>query len=264
MYPGSPAARSGSKRGRVRCLPRQPAAPRRRSWTASRCGGSSRAGRATRQWVDQTTTMLDPCNETLSGVLVRSAPGGRLCSEVSMHAEVMSSVMLSLLHGFRLKVGWRQVPLMCSSQRLVALLALKEQPPSRSCVAGTLWPETTDARANANLRSSLWRVQQSCESVVVASPQRLRLAHGVIVDQHEAVQAAQRMRCVSGSRQPGATERLSRQAWLPSGRSRYARARIKCWSKCTSLRATDSRRPASTRIAAVSCKASWAWNHHPA
>jgi DNA-binding SARP family transcriptional activator len=110
-----------------------------------------------------------------------------------MHAEVISNVMLHLLHGFTLRVGWRSVPLMWSSQRLVALLALREQPPSRAYVAGTLWPETTDTRANANLRSSLWRVQRACGRLVVSSSQRLWLAPGVIVDLQEAILAAYRM-----------------------------------------------------------------------
>jgi DNA-binding SARP family transcriptional activator len=110
-----------------------------------------------------------------------------------MYAEVISNVMLHLLHGFALKVGWRSVPLMWSSQRLVALLALREQPPSRAYVAGTLWPETTDTRANANLRSSLWRVQQACGKLVVSSSQRLCLAPGVVVDLQEAILAAYRM-----------------------------------------------------------------------
>jgi DNA-binding SARP family transcriptional activator len=110
-----------------------------------------------------------------------------------MHAEVISNVMLHLLHGFTLKVGWRSVPLMWSSQRLVALLALREQPPSRAYVAGTLWPETTDTRANANLRSSLWRVQQACGKLVVSSSQRLCLAPGVVVDLQEGVLTAYRM-----------------------------------------------------------------------
>lgn len=110
-----------------------------------------------------------------------------------MHADVVSAVMLHLLHGFTLRVGWRPVPLMWSSQRLVALLALMERPLSRAYVAGTLWPETTDARAGANLRSSLWRVQQTCGDLVASSSQRLCLAPGVGVDLQEAVLGAHRM-----------------------------------------------------------------------
>jgi DNA-binding SARP family transcriptional activator len=110
-----------------------------------------------------------------------------------MHAEATSKTMITILHGFALKVGWTPVPLMWSAQRLVAFLALREQPPSRACVAGTLWPETTDVRANANLRSSLWRVQRACGKLVVASPQRLCLAPGVVVDLQEGIRIAHRM-----------------------------------------------------------------------
>ena len=110
-----------------------------------------------------------------------------------MQAEVLSKVTLTLLQGFTLKVGWELVPLMWSAQRLVALLALTELSPGRAYVAGTLWPETTDTRANANLRSSLWRVQRACGRLVVASSQQLCLAPGVAVDLQEAVAVAYRM-----------------------------------------------------------------------
>jgi len=110
-----------------------------------------------------------------------------------MHADAMSAVMLNLLQGFSLTVGWKAVPLIWSCQRLLALLALREVPPSRAYVAGTLWPETTDARANANLRSSLWRVQRACGRLVVSSSRQLCLASGVGVDLKEAVPAAHRL-----------------------------------------------------------------------
>jgi DNA-binding SARP family transcriptional activator len=110
-----------------------------------------------------------------------------------MQAEVLSNVTLTLLQGFMLKAGWKLVPLMWSAQRLVALLALTELSPSRAYVAGTLWPETTDARANANLRSSLWRVQRACGRLVVASSQQLCLAPSVAVDLQGAVAVAYRM-----------------------------------------------------------------------
>jgi len=110
-----------------------------------------------------------------------------------MRVEVIRSVTLKLLLGFSLKADWKPVPLIWSAQRLVALLALTEQPPSRACVAGTLWPETTEARANANLRSSLWRVQRACGRLVIALPQRLVLAPEVTVDVHSAITGAHRM-----------------------------------------------------------------------
>jgi DNA-binding SARP family transcriptional activator len=110
-----------------------------------------------------------------------------------MHVEVLSTAIITLLHGFTLKIGMKPVPLMWSSQRLVALLALIQPPPSRMFVAGTLWPETTDGRAGANLRSAVWRVQRSCDQLIIASPQRLCLASEVLIDLQDAVAAAYRM-----------------------------------------------------------------------
>jgi len=110
-----------------------------------------------------------------------------------MHAEIISPLILSLLHAFGLKIGMRPVALTWSAQRLVAFLALKPQMLSRTYVAGALWPETTDARANANLRSSLWRVQRSCGGIVNVSPQHLSLASEVVVDFQSAEACAYRI-----------------------------------------------------------------------
>jgi DNA-binding SARP family transcriptional activator len=110
-----------------------------------------------------------------------------------MHAEVLSTAIVTLLHSFTVKVGMKPVPLMWSSQRLVALLSLMQPPANRMFVAGTLWPESTDGRAGANLRSAVWRVQRSCDQLIVASPQRLCLAPQVVIDLQNAVAAAHRM-----------------------------------------------------------------------
>lgn len=67
-------------------------------------------------------------------------------------------MLLELLDGFRLQIRSRTVELSDMSQRLVALIALGGHPLCRSLAAGTLWPEKTEARAAANLRSSLWRL----------------------------------------------------------------------------------------------------------
>lgn len=65
---------------------------------------------------------------------------------------------LDLLDGFRLSAKAEPVELSDTAQRLVAFVALGGRPLCRSLVAGTLWPEKTEARASANLRSSLWRL----------------------------------------------------------------------------------------------------------
>lgn len=74
---------------------------------------------------------------------------------------------LELLENFRLFVRDREVPVPDGTQRLVALLALKGRPLRRSLVAGTLWPEKSEPRASANLRSSLWRLHGASPGVDV-------------------------------------------------------------------------------------------------
>ena len=70
-------------------------------------------------------------------------------------------ISLELICGFRLTVGDEQVPVPDAAQRLLALLALKGQGLSRSLIAGTLWPEKTEYRATANLRSCIWRLHRA-------------------------------------------------------------------------------------------------------
>jgi DNA-binding SARP family transcriptional activator len=53
-----------------------------------------------------------------------------------------------------------------------------------------LWPETTTIRANANLRSALWRAQRSCGRLIVASTQDIALDDGVVIDYRVAMSRA--------------------------------------------------------------------------
>jgi DNA-binding SARP family transcriptional activator len=114
--------------------------------------------------------------------------GGR-----TLESEHAPTIQLSLLRGFELRVAQRPVALVSSAQRLVAFLALRDKPLSRAHVAGTLWPETTTSRANANLRSSLWRVQRSCRQLISASARHLVLTPGIGVDVRSAIAYAQRL-----------------------------------------------------------------------
>ncbi|MFL6143728.1 MAG: BTAD domain-containing putative transcriptional regulator [Labedaea sp.] len=67
-------------------------------------------------------------------------------------------VCVRLLDGFQLWVADRCVPVMPSSQRLLAYLALRDGAVTRAAVAAALWPEATERRAAACLRSALWRL----------------------------------------------------------------------------------------------------------
>jgi DNA-binding SARP family transcriptional activator len=110
-----------------------------------------------------------------------------------MGYETAPEIRLCLLRGFEVRVDEHPVPLIWSGQRLVAFLALKDRPLTRSYVAGMLWPETTAIKASASLRSALWRAHQSCSSIIDASAQQLALGTTVVVDFRRAIASAQRL-----------------------------------------------------------------------
>lgn len=95
---------------------------------------------------------------------------------------------LSLLGGWQLVVDGDVVVLGGREQRLCALLALTGTR-ARAQVAGTLWPESTDARALASLRRAVAQTHQRCPGLLVADRTSVALATDVEVDVH-ALQAA--------------------------------------------------------------------------
>lgn len=92
---------------------------------------------------------------------------------------------LRLLNGFELVSKGSLIALPMSAQRLVALLALHDRPLMRSFVAGTLWLNTSEERAHANLRSTLWRLRRCDGGLVEARGQQLRLGVDIEVDLRE-------------------------------------------------------------------------------
>jgi DNA-binding SARP family transcriptional activator len=103
------------------------------------------------------------------------------------------SVSLSLLDAFELRCDGELVSLPPSAQRLRALLALHDRPLLRPFVAGTLWLDTPDERASANLRSSLWRLNRPGPRLVDATSVQLRLAPDVRVDVRETASLAHQL-----------------------------------------------------------------------
>jgi DNA-binding SARP family transcriptional activator len=102
-------------------------------------------------------------------------------------------VKLALLNSFELRCGSDPVPLPPSAQRLLALLALHERPVRRLHVAGTLWVDTPEERAAANLRSSLWRLNRPGPRLVETAGLQLRLDPRVRVDVRESAALAHRL-----------------------------------------------------------------------
>ncbi|MEW2051335.1 BTAD domain-containing putative transcriptional regulator [Streptomyces sp. NPDC005476] len=99
------------------------------------------------------------------------------------------ALVLSLLGPFRLEAGNQEIRLPIGAQRVLALLALQGRM-SRSRLAGTLWPDSTEDRARACLRTSLWRANQASRGVVSVTSTTADLSPAVTVDVQRLVQEA--------------------------------------------------------------------------
>ncbi|WP_439937528.1 AfsR/SARP family transcriptional regulator [Nocardia sp. N13] len=98
---------------------------------------------------------------------------------------------LSLLGGWQLVVDGETVVLGGREQRLCALLALTGTR-ARAQVAGTLWPESTDARALASLRRAVAQTHQRCPGLLSADRTSVGLAPDVATDVDELRAAVSR------------------------------------------------------------------------
>lgn len=147
----------------------------------------------------------------------------------------VGTVQLALVEGFELTNNGHEVLLPVAAQRLLAFLALHDRPLLRLHVATVLWPDTSERRSSANLRSTLWRLQRPGCPVVQATAKHLRLAPGVLVDIRELTRLANEL--VAGSIDMGAVDyaKLYRRGellgdwyedWLMIERERFRQLRV--------------------------------------
>jgi len=101
-------------------------------------------------------------------------------------------VQLCLLGAFELVSDRVPVRLPLSAQRVVAFVALHERSLPRAHVAGSLWLDSPDDRAGANLRSALWRIHRVEPRLIEVSDRQLQLSDEVQVDLREAEAVARR------------------------------------------------------------------------
>ena len=95
-------------------------------------------------------------------------------------------VRIRLLGRFELTTGNRPLRVTPAGERLLAYLAIRPDPVGRYAVASALWPDCTDVRAAANLRSTLWRLPGHNQAeVVTSSAGRIALMPAVSVDIHD-------------------------------------------------------------------------------
>jgi DNA-binding SARP family transcriptional activator len=105
-----------------------------------------------------------------------------------------SSLEVRVLGTFRFWAQGSALPaVLGGSQRLLALLGLRDRALMRASVAGILWPESTEDHAYSSLRSALGRLSRLTRDAVVVTPLDLCLADDVSVDIRESRALAHRL-----------------------------------------------------------------------
>ena len=105
-----------------------------------------------------------------------------------------ASLEVCVLGTFRFWAEGSALPaVLGGSQRLLALLSLRDRALMRASVAGTLWPESTEEHAYSSLRSALGRLSRMTRVAVVVTPLDLCLADDVTVDIRESRALAHRL-----------------------------------------------------------------------
>jgi DNA-binding SARP family transcriptional activator len=101
-------------------------------------------------------------------------------------------IRLSLLDSFSLEQDGRTLSTPQSTRRVVAFLGVRGRA-SRAEIAGTLWPEVSEAKAHASLRSALWRLHRLTSRPAVVGREVLSLATAVDVDVRTLVATTRRV-----------------------------------------------------------------------
>ena len=98
------------------------------------------------------------------------------------HPAALAALAVRVLGGFELWRSDEHVALPVFAQRLIAFLAVRERPQLRTATACTLWLDTTEDRASANLRTALWKIRQIDENVIHVNGNYLSLSSAADVD----------------------------------------------------------------------------------
>jgi DNA-binding SARP family transcriptional activator len=119
-----------------------------------------------------------------------AGPGGEAESgSFGVTERSSTTAELRLIGGFEFRFGGWPVRVGAAAQRLLALLAVRDQSTSRYQAAGMLWPDFAAERAAANLRSVMWRLQRSYPCFDTSCGD-LRLVNSIQVDLHAVGESA--------------------------------------------------------------------------
>jgi DNA-binding SARP family transcriptional activator len=109
-------------------------------------------------------------------------------------ARTKAGLEVCVLGTFRFWADGKALPaVLGGSQRLLALLGLRDRALMRASVAGTLWPDASEDHAYSSLRSALGRLSRLTRDAVVVTPLDLALASDVRVDIRDARALAHRL-----------------------------------------------------------------------
>jgi DNA-binding SARP family transcriptional activator len=105
---------------------------------------------------------------------------------------------LAVLGGFRLVLRGELTDVSLTGQRLIAALVCHSGPVHRRVVAQQLWPDVTNSRAFANLRTSVYRIERMCPGLVEVSSTYLGLAAGFHTDLERTTRLANEILASAG------------------------------------------------------------------
>ncbi len=111
-------------------------------------------------------------------------------------AAMEAPLLVRLLDGFRLDIGHREVVLPVHAQRVLAFLAISRpfgMPQRRTALAERLWCGGTHERAQASLRTAIWRIRKADDRLVHADRDRVHLGVNVEVDVEQSLGQAGRL-----------------------------------------------------------------------
>lgn len=105
----------------------------------------------------------------------------------------VTRISIQVLGVFELRLDDAPVVLPAPAQRVLAYLAVAKAPQQREQLAGRLWPLMSQARAQACLRTALWRIRQANEGLLYTSHSGVRLRQDLEVDLWEMTAYARQL-----------------------------------------------------------------------
>ena len=134
--------------------------------------------------------------------------------DVALVSGAGPSLAVNVLDTFTFHACDEVVTLPGTSRKLLALLAIREQPMTRLLVAGTLWPDAPERDTASSLRSALWRLKSVVGDALDIANLDLGLRADVAVDLRESRALAQRLvggreEALTGDTSPSAIGKLT-------------------------------------------------------